>query len=149
MDTREQVPWKFESLTTKQRGEEVPVVVEVLRQTLKQGDYSIEGHESDFAIERKSCDDLIRTIASGRQRFEKELGRMAAYRFACVIVEADWADTLQHCQIASGYNPVSLDSTILTFMMRYNNVHWIWRPDRYTAAKTAFKLMDLYWRKYV
>ena len=78
IDTREQLPWKFENLQTKPG-------------TLDTGDYSIRGLEHLVAVERKSLDDLLACVGRERARFRRELQRLRAYRFRLLIIEADAA----------------------------------------------------------
>ena len=63
VDTREKRPLVFSHLDA------VPC-------TLQTGDYSIKGYETDFAVERKSIPDLVRSLTHDRERFEKELQRL-------------------------------------------------------------------------
>jgi len=67
-----------------------------LRKKLDAGDYSIEGLESQVAVERKSLDDFVSTVIHGRERFRNELRKLADYRAACVVVEAGVLDVLLH-----------------------------------------------------
>ncbi len=64
--------------------------MKVIRGTLTTADYSIVGLEHEIAVERKSIDDLLGCIGGGRERFEKELKRLAAYPVRAVVVEATW-----------------------------------------------------------
>ncbi len=77
VDTREQTPWTFEG-----QG------IECVRAKLGAGDYSIPGLEHRVAIERKSLDDWTGTIIRERARFYRELERLRAFDFRCVIIEA-------------------------------------------------------------
>lgn len=80
IDTREQTPWWWpEHMATTTRG------------TLQAGDYALAGDDG-FAIERKSLPDFVGTVAGGWQRFQAELDRMEAARFAArvVVVEGDF-----------------------------------------------------------
>lgn len=77
-DTREQTPWTFECAPS----------FKVVRRKLDTGDYSIDGLEHRVCIERKSIDDWIGTVLRDRQRFYRELDRMRAFDFRCVIIEA-------------------------------------------------------------
>jgi len=77
VDTREKAEWTFEGdseIVTK-------------RATLKTGDYSVEGLEHRIAIERKSLEDWISTVIHNRSRFYRELNRLLAFDFRCVIIE--------------------------------------------------------------
>lgn len=145
VDTREQKPWKFEGLTKRVRGEDRPIEVETVRRKLESGDYSIEGMENQIAIERKSASDLISTVFHGRDRFVRELERLSQLKWAAVVVEGEWESTLQKCARETKANPVSLDSSIIAWQLRYS-VHFVWRPQRWMAEKTAFKILDRYWR---
>lgn len=77
VDTREQTPWTFE-----EQG------LELVTAKLETGDYSVEGLEHCVTIERKSLGDWTGSVIRDRARFFRELDRMRAFRFRCVIVEA-------------------------------------------------------------
>ncbi len=81
-DTREQDPLVFSDA----------VIVE--SRALHVGDYSIAGLETDVVIERKSLSDLLGSITSGRERFEKELRQLRGYRFAAILIESNWPTIL-------------------------------------------------------
>ncbi|MCP4680075.1 MAG: hypothetical protein GY854_32200 [Deltaproteobacteria bacterium] len=83
VDTREQHPYAFD-----------PEKIRVVRRALPAGDYSIEGHESTVAVERKSLDDFASTVIHSRGRFRKELKLLESYDAACVVVEAGLRDIL-------------------------------------------------------
>ncbi len=85
IDTREQQPWAFRDMADTERG------------TLSAGDYALKG-DSGFAVERKSLDDFTGTISTGWPVFLRELDRMDASFFPAkpVIVEADWAQVINH-----------------------------------------------------
>jgi hypothetical protein len=69
IDSREQAPLKFTSF-------------EAVTGTLYSGDYSIRGLEDQFAVERKSVDDLANCcLSSNRGRFEHELHRLRGFGF--------------------------------------------------------------------
>lgn len=78
VDTREKQPWTFKGI----KG------VERCSGKLKTGDYSVEGLEERVTIERKSLDDWVGTVLRERKRFYRELERMRAFDFRCVIIEA-------------------------------------------------------------
>ncbi len=80
VDSREQTPWTFT----------VPTVVA----GLPVGDYSVAGHETELAIERKTLSDFISSVTWERPRFWRELEKLAAYRHGAVIVEASVSDVL-------------------------------------------------------
>ncbi len=83
IDTREQEPYAFH-----------PERAAVVRRALRAGDYSLEGCEERVAVERKSLDDLVRTVIRERERFRRELVALSGYEAACVVVEAGLPDVL-------------------------------------------------------
>lgn len=94
-DTREQTPLQFPSA--------VPVIV----RDLYPGDYSINGLTNQFAIERKSLDDLIGSLIghkelqdgsrrNNRDRLIEELCAMRPFQFKCVVVTSPRAKLEAH-----------------------------------------------------
>lgn len=79
IDTREQTPWMFENLCSE-------------RATLATADYTIKGLTHRVGIERKELSDLLACCGHGRDRFVRELERLAAFPFRCVIIEATLTD---------------------------------------------------------
>ena len=82
-DTREQVIPPF------------PEGVVVERVTLSEADYTTHSLLDIGRIERKSATDFLSTISWGRERFERELTRLAAFRFKCCVVEADLGEVMR------------------------------------------------------
>ncbi len=75
IDTREQTPWHFpDYVATTSRG------------TLKTGDYALEG-DTGFGVERKSLQDFVSTVASGWERFNREIDRMEYWVAKPIVVE--------------------------------------------------------------
>lgn len=147
IDSREQTPWLFEGITRMHQGAPYVLEIPINVKGLKTGDYTIEGFENNVCVERKSVGDIIGTITRGRKRFEKELTRMQNMEYSAVVIEGEWKTVLRKCFADTQMNPVSLDSSILAFMMRYPKTHWLFRPGRFAAMKTTFKLFDLYLRR--
>ena len=79
VDSREQTPLPITRLETVRAG-------------LTTGDYSFQGGEDVFAVERKSIDDLVGCCMGGnRERFEREMHRLRGFRFKrLLIVSARW-----------------------------------------------------------
>jgi ERCC4-type nuclease len=107
VDSREQAPLKFTRLQSVQRA-------------LFTGDYSIRGLEDQFAVERKSIDDLANCcLSSNRERFEHELHRLRGYRFKRLLVvgsREDIATGRYHSRIA----PKAVLATLGAFEVRYD-----------------------------
>jgi DNA excision repair protein ERCC-4 len=93
VDTREQLPFTFD-----------PAFFRVVRHALPAGDYSLEGHEDRVAIERKSLDDYVGSVIAGRERFGRELDKLAGLEFGCVVVEGSLDDVLAR-RYRSGAHP--------------------------------------------
>jgi ERCC4-type nuclease len=116
IDSREQEPLKFTRLKS-------------VLGTLYSGDYSIRGLEDQFAVERKSLDDLANCcLSSNRERFEHELHRLRGYRFKRLLVigtREDIAAGHYHSRIA----PKAVLATLGAFEVRYLPVVFADTPE--------------------
>lgn len=82
VDTREQQPWSFDHYTVANR-------------KLDTGDYSIEGLEEVFCIERKkSVSEIANNIVESR--FKDVITRLAQYKYSFLLLEFDIEDVLQY-----------------------------------------------------
>lgn len=106
IDTREQEPFTFQSLSSAPG-------------TLDTGDYSLVGLTDLVCAERKSLPDLLGCVGSGRDRFKRELTRMAAYPFRCLIVEASHAQ-IEAGQWRSQLKPAHVLGSLASWMISYN-----------------------------
>ena len=79
VDTREQQPLEFMRLPSR-------------RATLATGDYSVEGYEAVFCVERKSVPDLVHSVTGARDRFLREIQRMDGFLFRRIVVVGSEAD---------------------------------------------------------
>lgn len=84
VDTREKYPFDFNRFKNWIAGEKI--------QTLKAGDYSIEGMETLLVLERKTLTDLITTLIQQRTRFFKQCEKMTKYRWRALLIEASYED---------------------------------------------------------
>lgn len=128
-DTREQTPLDFSRFEP---------FVRVERGTLHSGDYSVKGHEGEFAIERKSLADLISTITQGHERFERELQRLESFRYAAVVVEASEID-LRMGKYRSMLPAKSAIGMIRAFEVRYK-IPFHFAGGRNAAAQLIYEL---------
>ncbi|CAM2070254.1 ERCC4 domain-containing protein [Sulfidibacter corallicola] len=104
----------------------------MVRRALPAGDYSLAGHETEVAVERKSLADLLGTLTRGRRRFKAELKRLATYRFAAVVVEANFRDAL-----TGNYNSQLKPNALIGSVMSITLDHGIpvfWLGDRQAAV---------------
>jgi len=134
VDTREQRPYQFEEYD-----------VEVIRHGLKTGDYSLAGHEDRVALERKSLDDLIGCLTTGRDRFERELERARKLDYFAVIVEASMEDVAKG-RYRSKINSHAALQSILAFQVRYG-VNFIWAGNRAGGEYATFWTLEKYRRE--
>lgn len=141
-DTREQLPFSFEGLTCDQADGGGPLTVETITATLRSGDYSLFGFDGRVAIERKSLADLYGTIGQGRDRFERELERLADYDFAAVVIEATWPELCADPPPRTQLPPKTVFRSILAWMVRYPAIRWIPAGPRRLAEVTTFRLLE-------
>jgi DNA excision repair protein ERCC-4 len=110
IDTREQAPLTFVNLPSEPG-------------TLDCGDYSIRGLTHLIALERKSVPDLLACVGRERERFERELQRLQAYRFRHLAIEASAAD-LEGGDWRSQVLPASVIGSLCAWAARYGVPVW-------------------------
>ncbi|MFC7191892.1 ERCC4 domain-containing protein [Halocatena marina] len=128
IDDREKRPWDFPGCNTTQ-------------DRLNVGDYTYEGFEEVFAVERKSLNDLATSCGTGRSRFEDEIRRAQDLAHFAVIIEADRAEAQAgnyYCNI----HPNALIGTIDKWPKKFPTLDFIWAGDRERAAQEAMYYLD-------
>jgi len=105
IDSREQLPYSFKT--------------ESETATLKTGDYTLKGAAHLVAVERKTLDDLIGCLTTGRDRFERELHRGRALDYFALVVEASLS-ALASGSYVSAMKPKAAIQSLLAFSVRYN-----------------------------
>jgi DNA excision repair protein ERCC-4 len=117
VDTREQDPLPFRRLA-------------FATGTLTSGDYSFQGAEHAFSVERKNIADLVSCcVGDNRQRFERELHRLRGFQFKRLLVVGCRAEIEQH-RYRSSIAPKVITSTLAAFEVRYDcPVVWAISPD--------------------
>lgn len=144
IDTREQTPWQFKSLQgldKQKKGPPSPLVIKSQSKALKTGDYSIVGYEDQFTLERKSLEDALGTFTSGRERFERELERMASMKFAAVVLEFPaWPRIPKERKVKWH----TMEGSIRAWRQRFG-VHFIHCSNRLFAELTAIQEMWRWW----
>ena len=98
VDTRERKPYEFPG-------------IETVEKKLDVGDYSVEGFEDVFAVERKSLNDFTRSVGTDRERFEREIVRGQSLNEFAVVIEADRADA-EAGDYYSGIHPNAVLGTV-------------------------------------
>ncbi len=149
VDNREQRPFDFLGLRCDQADGGGPLTIPTVRGTLASGDYSLQGFETRVAVERKSLADLYSTLGQGRDRFERELERLAAMEFAAVVIEATWpelcADPPPHTELP----PKIVFRSILAWSVRYPRIHWFPAGPRRLAEVTTFRLLERFLKEHL
>ena len=135
VDTREQRPYAFprDRVTT-------------FRRMLPAGDYSLVGLETVVAVERKTLDDLVSTVIHGRDRFRRELERLATYDAACVVVEGDLTDIMQH-RYRSKAHPHSVLGLITAIFIRHR-IPVLFCSNRTCANRFVESYLTRYYREH-
>lgn len=157
IDTAEQLPYDFADIPADADEGGGIIAVRTIRSSIDTGDYSLVGHHVDgVTVERKSKADLYRTISGERERFERELERMQAFRVAFVVVEAEISELLasppewtdRHGVVhTSKYHPKALHRTIMAWEQRYPRTHWRFCPGRRFAEVLTLRILDRYWQE--
>ena len=142
IDTREQLPWEFGFHTTSKK-------------KLDTGDYSMEGYESIFTIERKrSVSEIANNITESR--FKDVLERMGKIPHSFMLLEFNLED-IYSFPIGSDIPKKMWDKLKISgnFIMKYliqaqlnHNIHIMFCGDSETAEKTAVSIMKRIYEKY-
>lgn len=142
-DTRERIPLLFNNLHI--RGVSA---LDVDVHKLTEGDYSISGMEDQVFIERKSAADLYGTLFQGRERFERELERVAAkdYKYRYLVIESTpfgFAQYMEFHRNMKQFN--SAFSSLMTWAERYKlKIRWCRNPADTAdyVARLAIKIYN-------
>lgn len=142
VDTREQMPWEFGFHTTSKK-------------KLDTGDYSIEGFESIFTIERKrSVSEIANNITE--PRFKDVLERMGQIPHSFMLMEFDLSD-IYSFPIGSDVPKKLWDKLRISgnYIMKYlvqaqlnYNIHILFCGCSEDAEKTAVSIMKRIYEKY-
>ena len=137
-DTREQRP-----LFTRP-----PKGLTVQTATLTDGDYSIRGFESEFAVERKQMSDFYAYIGKQREVTVEKIKRLgdmvAAGGWAALVIEADERDILTGYQM-SMVPPEVARQFLVSLEVRYG-VHVYMNRSRKACARWILDRMIKFWR---
>lgn len=142
VDSREQLPWEFGFHTTS-------------RKKLNTGDYSIEGMESIFTIERKMSVSEIATNIT-ENRFKDVLDRLSKIPHAYMIMEFDVED-IYTFPVGSDIPKKMWDKLrikgnyIMKILMQASidhNIHILFCGDSSNAERTAISLIKRIYEKY-
>jgi hypothetical protein len=141
-DTREKIPWDFSFFYACENQ---------VQKKLDTGDYSIEGLEKTFLIERKrSTGEIAINFGSKWKTFQKELERTKPYRFKYVICEFPYSNLelfpirsgipqnkLRFIKISGNY----LKSKINKIQEEYG-IEFIFCNNEFEAQEKAIEIME-------
>lgn len=85
------------------------------RESLKTGDYTVEGMEDILCLERKSLADLVACTVTSRRRFIASSARLARFTWKAILVEASFEDIkggLDQFDIPSDVHPNAICGTL-------------------------------------
>ena len=138
IDTREQLPLWNKSTKTQ----------EVLRKKLDTGDYSMEGYENKFAIERKNCGDLFGTLGKGHKRFKKEIERALKLDYFAIIIEGSHTSILEKTfdnAFRSKMKGYVINSILFTIHLKYK-IPIFYTNGRIETKHVIKDLMNAYYK---
>ena len=110
VDSREKNPLNF-TVSTEVAG-------------LKTGDYSVKGVEDKIAIERKTINDLVGSLSTERERFQRELLRGKSLEFFALVIETTF-DQLIQGKYKSKMTPQAVAQSLFAFQVRYDLHIWL------------------------
>ena len=136
VDTREQQPLEFENCAT-------------VRGTIGTFDYSLDGDQEFFAIERKSLPDLIQSVAI-QKNWIRELkkirrARAAGFPRLVYVVEAERSDIdhFNYSIFTRGRVGPAFVFHQLSELEYVHDVHIIFSGDAIGAARDIYRLLKL------
>ena len=121
----------------------IPSGLTIMALSLKNGDYSIKGFESKFAIERKALD-LFPYCTTEQEKTRAKMERFKAYEFVGLAIERKESEVYQFQQMSRAH-PESIRGALISFQVRYG-VH-VYFGTRETCARwildTAVKFYNI------
>lgn len=155
IDAQEKIPFTFTGFTATEDGEEKPLIIPTVRRTLgpTHGDYTIEGHEGECHVERKSIDDCIGTVlgwGDRRERFVRTLQFLSSCKSAAIVVEGSLGSVIREVRETRGKtrqtNQKILHRQILAWMTDFP-VPWIFSDTPRFAEKNTFYVLRRHYKK--
>jgi ERCC4-type nuclease len=129
VDTREQRPYRFPRWEPR---------------TLAAGDYSLIGHETRVAVERKSKADAYSSLGRGRARFKREMERLSRLEYAAVVIECSLDDFLTPPPF-SQMSPRAAINTLVGWSVKYRICVFFAGSRRHGRALT-WRLLEKFHR---
>lgn len=133
VDYREKKPYTFPEIET----EEVE---------LETGDYTVKGFEDRFAVERKSINDLTKSVGSDRNRFEDEIRRAQTMDEFAVVIEGP-KQAVENGDYYSNIHPNAVLGTVEKWPWKYDRLEFFWSGNRENATQQTLRLLDCWYLK--
>jgi DNA excision repair protein ERCC-4 len=146
IDSREGLPYAFTGIVSDAKDGRLPVRVTTIVRGLPSGDYSLEGFENRVAVERKSLGDLFSTLGGSRDRFQRELARLAEMEHAAVVIEAEWSTIYRTPPERSQLPPKNVLRSVIAWQQRFPSIHWHFVPGRAFAERLTFRILERFWK---
>ena len=124
VDTREQIPLCLDPLRTELG-------------TLATGDYALKGCD-EIRIERKSLPDLLACCGVERERFEREIERLLAFRVRILLIESTWQE-IEQGQWRSKISVESVIGSLLGWQASGLSIHMAGDHER--AGRHAARML--------
>lgn len=149
VDDREKAPYFFTGFCAdvKEGGGRLVVPTKVAR--LETGDYSVEGWEGKFAVERKSLEDLYGSMTQRRENFKAEIQRMSYLMYTALVIEAPMGVIARgnpNSQWGSKAQPKAIFRTLL-FWSTVHRIPVFPCENRSMAEAVTFRLLRYWWKK--
>lgn len=139
VDTRERKPYEFPGVSDSM----------IIERRLDVGDYTLDGYENDFSVERKTLNDLATSLGSDRERFEDEIRRAQSLDDFVVVIEADeyqvydYEDKSYCPSYYSNIHPNSVIGTVEKWPTRkYDTLEFVWASDRDGGMEETLRRLD-------
>lgn len=135
IDTREQDPLFLQK--------NAPKGLTIVRDTLRNGDYSIRGFETSLFIERKKISDLVPYLARDHAQTRSKLERCSGYLFKALVIEATEGDLLVP-QLFTQVSPETVRQALAALEIRYGLHIYYNRSRRDTERWVLDRLIKFY-----
>jgi hypothetical protein len=151
VDKQEKAPYGFRSIPSfgPLGSSGSLLVIPLLSASLPTADYSLEGWESQVAVERKSLEDLYATLGQHRERFKRAIARLNEYEVGEIVIEATLREVMRPAEFRPGWrsrlDPRSVYGTWQSWKQRYRNVHWTFAGSRRLAEYATFRALACFY----
>jgi hypothetical protein len=130
IDTREQLPFKFEGINAK-------------NEKLEYGDYAISKN-TKIAIERKNSNDFISTLSGGYERFLREINRAKLDDASIVVVvESTLNDIIYKKQRFGKSSGEFIAHKMRQIMRAFDNVQFLFCDNREDAKTKSLQILGM------